>query len=49
MTVPLAVEETDIVCVGDLLYVDETVFDADIEFVKDAVRQCVTDPDSVVE
>ncbi len=43
VTVPhtLGVDDTDLECVNDLLYVDETVLDEDNEFVTDAVRQCV--------
>ena len=39
VTQPLGVDETDTVSVGDLLNVDETVLDDDMEFVTDAVRQ----------
>ena len=49
VTQPLGVDETDTVSDGDLLYVDETVLDDDIEFVTDAVRQCVAVPERVVE
>ena len=44
VTVPrtLSVDDTDLECVNDLLYVDETVLDEDNEFVTDAVRQCVS-------
>jgi hypothetical protein len=45
----LGVDDTEIVRDGDLLYVDETVWEEDIEFVKEAVRQFVVDPERVVE
>ena len=46
---PLGVDDTDLECVNDLLYVEETVLDEDIECVRDAVRQFVVDPESVDE
>jgi len=46
---PLFVADTDTVSDGDLLYVDETVPEEDIEFVTDAERQCVAVPERVVE
>jgi hypothetical protein len=49
VTHPLEVDDTDVECDNDLLYVEETVLDEDIEFVADAVRLSVAVPERVEE